>query len=117
MKNSFLEYSNAVASAALAIGLNLSATAANPALVQDETVLQAMGPNAVCIAAQSGDDGSLRRLLDTNPRLIEQRDQCGSTLLTNRDLNCTAPRETYADTSRLKYWEYRFQKWSGASSF
>jgi phosphatidylserine/phosphatidylglycerophosphate/cardiolipin synthase-like enzyme len=38
-------------------------------------------------------------------------------LWTNRDLNCSVPYETYAETSRLKYWEYRFKEWSGASSF
>lgn len=81
MKNLFLDFSKAFASAAFAISLNLSATADNPASLQDETVLQAMGSNAVFIAAQSGDAGSLRRLLDANPRLIEQRDQRGSTLL------------------------------------
>jgi len=38
-------------------------------------------------------------------------------LWTNRDLHCTVPYETYADSSRFKYWEYRFQEWSGLSSF
>jgi phosphatidylserine/phosphatidylglycerophosphate/cardiolipin synthase-like enzyme len=38
-------------------------------------------------------------------------------LWANRDLDCTVPYETYADASRVKYWEYRFQEWSGLSSF
>ncbi len=38
-------------------------------------------------------------------------------LWTNRDLNCTVPYQSYADPSRVKYWQYRFQEWSGASSF
>jgi phosphatidylserine/phosphatidylglycerophosphate/cardiolipin synthase-like enzyme len=38
-------------------------------------------------------------------------------LWTNRDMNCTVPYESYAGTGRLQYWQYRFQEWSGASTF
>jgi ankyrin repeat protein len=43
--------------------------------------LQAMGTNAVFTTAQSGDAEALRRLLDANPRLMEERDAGGSTPL------------------------------------
>jgi hypothetical protein len=38
-------------------------------------------------------------------------------LWANQEFHCTVPYETYADNSRFKYWGYRFQEWSGASSF
>lgn len=35
----------------------------------------------------------------------------------NRDLDCSVSYETYSETSSLKYWIYRFQEWSGATTF
>jgi phosphatidylserine/phosphatidylglycerophosphate/cardiolipin synthase-like enzyme len=35
----------------------------------------------------------------------------------NKDLECSVPYETHADTSTLKYWLYRFQELSGTSTF
>jgi len=38
-------------------------------------------------------------------------------LWANQDYDCSVPYEDFAEASRRKYWEYRFQEWSGASSF
>jgi phosphatidylserine/phosphatidylglycerophosphate/cardiolipin synthase-like enzyme len=36
---------------------------------------------------------------------------------TNEDLDCSLPYAAYADPSRLRYWLYRFQEWSGVCTF
>jgi HKD family nuclease len=38
-------------------------------------------------------------------------------LWANREHQLSVPYEAYADTSRLKRWQYRLQEWSGASTF
>jgi phosphatidylserine/phosphatidylglycerophosphate/cardiolipin synthase-like enzyme len=35
----------------------------------------------------------------------------------NQHLVCSAPYETYGKSSSLRYWKYRFQEWSGISTF
>jgi phosphatidylserine/phosphatidylglycerophosphate/cardiolipin synthase-like enzyme len=38
-------------------------------------------------------------------------------LWANQDLECSVGYETFAETSKWNYWKYRFQEWSGLSTF
>ncbi|MFD2706063.1 phospholipase D family protein [Salibacterium lacus] len=54
---------------------------------------------------------------DPESQVMEETEAYFNRLWNNEEARYTADYERYADSSSFKYWLYRFQEWSGLSSF